>query len=191
MRITAKLAIVLLAFALQGCVGAVIVGGAAVAGKVATDPRSVGGQIDDETLELRVGDALSKDAQLKKEARVLPTAYEGRVLLVGETPTAELAKHAGQIAAGVQGVTAVYNEIRVGKPISFGTISNDTWITTKVRSQLLGSDQVKSSNVKVTTENGEVFLLGLVTEREGKAAADIASRVSGVKHVTTAFTYIK
>ncbi|MGL5266101.1 MAG: division/outer membrane stress-associated lipid-binding lipoprotein, partial [Plesiomonas shigelloides] len=68
MRITAKLAIVLLAFALQGCVGAVIVGGAAVAGKVATDPRSVGGQIDDETLELRVGDALSKDAQLKKEA---------------------------------------------------------------------------------------------------------------------------
>jgi Predicted periplasmic or secreted lipoprotein len=56
---------------------------------------------------------------------------------------------------------------------------------------LLGSDQVKSSNVKVTTENGEVFLLGLVTDREGKAAADIASRVSGVKHVTTAFTYIK
>jgi osmotically-inducible protein OsmY len=50
---------------------------------------------------------------------------------------------------------------------------------------------VKSSNVKVTTENGEVFLLGLVTDREGKAAADIASRVSGVKHVTTAFTYIK
>ena len=69
--------------------------------------------------------------------------------------------------------------------------TSDTWITTKVRSQLLGSDQVKSSNVKVTTENGEVFLLGLVTDREGKAAADIASRVSGVKHVTTAFTYIK
>ncbi|MGS8617115.1 BON domain-containing protein, partial [Salmonella enterica subsp. enterica serovar Infantis] len=52
------------------------------------------------------------------------------------------------------------------------------------------SAQVKSSNVKVTTENGGVFLLGLVTEREGKAAADIASRVSGVKRVTTAFTYI-
>ncbi|MCE4160263.1 BON domain-containing protein, partial [Escherichia coli] len=60
-----------------------------------------------------------------------------------------------------------------------------------VHERLVGSDQVKSSNVKVTTENGEVFLLGLVTDREGKAAADIASRVSGVKHVTTAFTYIK
>ena len=190
MRITAKLAIVLLAFALQGCVGAVIVGGAAVAGKVATDPRSVGGQIDDETLELRVGDALSKDAQLKKEARVLPTAYEGRVLLVGETPTAELAKHAGQIAAGVQGVTAVYNEIRVGKPISFGTISNDTWITTKVRSQLLGSDKVKASNVKVTTENGEVFLIGKLTRAEAEAATNIARNVSGVKRVVKAFDYV-
>ena len=55
----------------------------------------------------------------------------------------------------------------------------------------LTSDLVKSSNVKVTTENGEVFLMGLVTEREAKAAADIASRVSGVKRVTTAFTFIK
>jgi osmotically-inducible protein OsmY len=92
---------------------------------------------------------------------------------------------------GVEGTTEVFNEVRQGQPIGLGTASSDTWITTKVRSQLLGSDQVKSSNVKVTTENGEVFLLGLVTDREGKAAADIASRVSGVKKVTTAFTFIK
>ena len=81
--------------------------------------------------------------------------------------------------------------MRQGQPISLGTSSSDTWITTKVRSQLLASDQVKSSNVKATTENGEVFLMGLVTDREGKAAADIASRVSGVKRVTTAFTFIQ
>ena len=92
---------------------------------------------------------------------------------------------------GVDGATEVYNEIRTGQKVSLGTSSSDTWITTKIRSQLLGSDQVKSSNVKVTTENGEVFLLGLVTQEEAKAAADIASRVSGVKHVTTAFTILK
>ncbi len=111
-------------------------------------------------------------------------------MLVGQSPNSELSARAKQIAMGVEGTTEVYNEIRRSayRP---GTASNDTWITTKVRSQLLTSDQVKSSNVKVTTENGEVFLLGLVTEREGKAAADIASRVSGVKRVTTAFTYIK
>ncbi|SUB14913.1 outer membrane lipoprotein [Pantoea agglomerans] len=92
---------------------------------------------------------------------------------------------------GVDGATEVYNEIRIGQKVTLGTTSSDTWITTKIRSQLLGSDQVKSSNVKVTTENGEVFLLGLVTPQEAQAAADVASRVSGVKHVTTAFTMLK
>ncbi|ELL53746.1 outer membrane lipoprotein [Salmonella enterica subsp. enterica serovar Enteritidis str. SE30663] len=176
---------------LQGCVAAAVVGTAAVGTKAATDPRSVGTQVDDGTLELRVSSALSKDEQIKKETRINVTAYQGKVLLVGQSPNSELSARAKQIAMGVEGTTEVYNEIRQGQPIGLGTASNDTWITTKVRSQLLTSDQVKSSNVKVTTENGEVFLLGLVTEREGKAAADIASRVSGVKRVTTAFTYIK
>ncbi|MGR6783200.1 BON domain-containing protein, partial [Aeromonas veronii] len=91
------------------------------------------------------------------------TAYQGKVLLVGQSPNSELSARAKQIAMGVEGTTEVYNEIRQGQPIGLGTASNDTWITTKVRSQLLTSDQVKSSNVKVTTENGEVFLLGLVS----------------------------
>ncbi|MGL5400112.1 MAG: BON domain-containing protein, partial [Plesiomonas shigelloides] len=74
--------------------------------------------------------------------------------------------------------------------ISFGTISNDTWITTKVRSQLLGSDKVKASNVKVTTENGEVFLIGKLTRAEADAATNIARNVSGVKRVVKVFDYV-
>lgn len=109
---------------------------------------------------------------------------------MGQSPNSELSARAKQIAMGVEGTTEVYNEIR-GVSLSARGPPLTIRITTKVRSQLLTSDQVKSSNVKVTTENGEVFLLGTVTEREGKAAADIASRVSGVKRVTTAFTYIK
>ena len=191
MKALTPLAVLISALLLQGCVGAVVVGSAAVATKTASDPRTVGTQVDDGTLELRVNTALSKDAQIKKEARINVSAYQGKVLLVGQSPNSELSARAKQIAMGVEGTTEVFNEIRQGQPIGLGDASNDTWITTKVRSQLLTSDQVKSTNVKVTTENGEVFLLGLVTEREGKAAADIASRVSGVKHVTTAFTYIK
>lgn len=118
-------------------------------------------------------------------------AWQGKVLLTGQAPSTDLASQAKQIAMGVEGTTEVFNEIRQGQPIGLGTASSDTWITTKVRSQMLGSDQVKSSAVKVTTENGEVFLMGTLTDREGKAAADIASRVSGVKHVTTAFTFIQ
>lgn len=191
MKALSPLAIILSVTLLQGCVAAAVVGTAAVGTKAATDPRSVGTQVDDGTLELRVNNALSKDEQLKKQARVDVTAYQGKVLLTGQSPNPALATRARQIAAGVEGTTEVFNEIRHGKPISLGTASSDTWITTKVRSQLLGSDKVKSSNVKVTTENSEVFLMGLVTPREGRAAADIASRVSGVSRVTTAFTYIK
>ncbi len=190
MKVFSAIAVALTALMLQGCVAAVI-GSAAVATKTATDPRTVGTQVDDGTLELRVSNALSKDQQIKNDAHVVPTAYQGKVLLTGQAPTADLASRAKQIAVGVDGATEVYNEIRTGSKASFGTASSDTWITTKVRSNLLSSDQVKSSNVKVTTENGEVFLLGLVTHEEAKAAADIASRVSGVQHVTTAFTILK
>jgi osmotically-inducible protein OsmY len=191
MKAFSPVAVLISALLLQGCVAAAVVGGAAVGTKAATDPRSVGTQVDDGTLELRVNTALSKDEQIKKEARINVTAYQGKVLLVGQAPNTGLAAQAKQIAMGVEGTTEVFNEIRQGAPISLGTASTDTWITTKVRSQLLTTDQVKSSNVKVTTENGEVFLMGVVTDREGKAAADIASRVSGVKRVTTAFTYIQ
>ena len=178
MKALSTLAVLMSALLLQGCIAAAVVGTAAVGTKAATDPRSVGTQVDDGTLELRVNSALSKDEQIKKEARINVTAYQGKVLLAGQAPNTELASRAKQIAMGVEGTTEVFNEVRQGQPIGLGDASSDTWITTKVRSQLLGSD-------------GEVFLLGLVTEREGKAAADIASRVSGVKHVTTAFTYIK
>ncbi|MEN0613331.1 division/outer membrane stress-associated lipid-binding lipoprotein [Klebsiella indica] len=191
MKALSPLAILLSALLLQGCVAAAVVGAAAVGTKAATDPRTVGTQVDDGTLELRVNNALSKDEQIKKQARINVTAYQGKVLLTGQSPTSALSARAKQIALGVEGAAEVYNEVRQGQPISLGTASSDTWITTKVRSQLLASDLVKSSNVKVTTENGEVFLMGLVTEREGRAAADIASRVSGVSRVTTAFTYIK
>jgi osmotically-inducible protein OsmY len=190
MKLISATAIVLSALMLQGCVAAVI-GSAAVATKTATDPRTVGTQVDDGTLELRVSNALAKDDQIKKEAHIVATAYQGKVLLTGQAPSADVANRAKQIAVGVDGATEVYNEIRTSEKASFGTASSDTWITTKVRSNLLSSDQVKSSNVKVTTENGEVFLLGLVTTAEAKAAADIASRVSGVKHVTTAFTILQ
>ncbi|AAS63952.1 osmotically-inducible protein OsmY [Yersinia pestis] len=176
---------------LQGCVGAVVVGSAAVATKTATDPRTIGTQVDDGTLEARVVNALSKDKEIKSQTRFVVTAYQGKVLLTGQTPSAELSNRAKQIASGVDGVTEVYNEMRLGKPVDLSTASMDTWITTKVRSQLLTSDSVKSSNVKVTTENGEVFLLGLVTQQEAQSAAQIASKVSGVKHVTTAFTIVK
>ncbi|MGG7246782.1 division/outer membrane stress-associated lipid-binding lipoprotein [Escherichia coli] len=176
---------------LQGCVATAVIGTAAVGTSIAADPRSVGTQVDDEVLEMRVSKALSQDKQLREETRINGIAYQGRVLLVGQSPDPALAVHASRIVLGVEGVAEVYNEIRSGAPVSPAITARDVWLTVKVRSQLLVSDRVKSSRVKVVTENREVFLLGLVTEREAGAAADIASRVSGIKRVTTAFNFIR
>lgn len=177
-------------FALQGC-AAVLIGSAGVATKSATDARTVGTQVDDGTLELRVANALATNKEIKTTAHINDTAYQGKVLLTGQAPSQALADTAREIAAKTDGTVEVYNEIRIGSNVSLGTSSSDTWITTKIRSQLLASDQVKSSSIKVTTENGEVFLMGLVTAAEGQAAADLASRVNGVKHVTTVYTFLK
>ena len=174
---------------LQGCVAAVV-GGAAAGAKVATDPRTMGTQIDDETLELKVGHALDKDAQIKSEGRVNAVSYSGRVLLIGQVPNGSVKETATSLAKGVEGVNDVYNELRVGPKITFGQITKDSWITTQIKSKLFVGDNVKATDVKVITENGEVFLLGNVTQSQGDSAAEIASKVTGVQKVVKVFKYL-
>ena len=185
-----KLAILLGAtIFLQGCVAAVI-GGGAVAAKVATDPRTTGTQIDDETLEFKVENAVEKDAQIKAEGRVNAVSYNGRVLLIGQVPNSDVKDTATALAKGVKGVNEVYNEITVSSKISFAQISKDSWLTTQVKSKMFVDGRVKATDVKVISENGEVFLLGNVTQSQANAAADIASKISGVKKVIKVFKYL-
>ncbi|QPB42742.1 division/outer membrane stress-associated lipid-binding lipoprotein [Rodentibacter haemolyticus] len=174
---------------LQGCVAAVL-GGAAAGTKVATDPRTMGTQLDDETLEIKVENAVDKDEQIDSEGRVNAVSYSGRVLLIGQVPNESAKQTATELAKGVEGVTDVYNELRTGAKITIGQITKDSWITTQVKSKMLIDDRVKTTDVKVITENGEVFLLGNVTQSQADAAADIASRISGVQKVVKVFKYL-
>lgn len=174
---------------LQGCMTAAVVGGAAVATKVATDPRTVGRQIDDETLEEKVAYNLNKDDQLKEEARINVVAYSGKVLLIGQTPNESSKEQAKNIAAGVEGVVMVYDEIRIGEKIGMLQATQDSWITTKIKSQLLINASVKSTEVKVITENGEAFLMGNLSSAQADAAAEVARNVNGVTKVVKVITY--
>lgn len=177
------------AVTLQGCVTAAVIGAGAVATKVATDPRTMGTQIDDETLELKVSSAIYRDKQIKEEANVGVVSYAGRVLLIGSVSSEELKNTAESLARGVQGVAEVYNYLYVGKPVTFVQATKDTWITTQVKSRLLVNDASAFSDIKVVTENGVVYMMGLVTEAKGNKAAEIASKVDGVKKVIKAFAY--
>ncbi|WP_409500401.1 division/outer membrane stress-associated lipid-binding lipoprotein [Mannheimia glucosida] len=174
---------------LQGCITTAVVTSAAVATKVATDPRTTGTQVDDEILEEKVAYNINKDEQIKQEARINVVAYNGKVLLIGQAPSMDVVENAKNLAAGAEGVTEIYNEIRQGEKIGFGQITQDSWITTQVKSKLLVNGEVKATEVKVVTENGEVFLMGKVSQNQADAAAEAARNVGGVTKVVKVFSY--
>lgn len=179
------------ALMLQGCITAAVIGaGATATAKVATDPRTAGTQVDDTTLNSRMGMKIKNNGPQFIGARIVSSTYSGDIILTGQASREQIEK-AESLAYEVDGVKKVYNQIRVGQPVSAGTITNDTWITTKVKSQLILNAKTKARNIKVVTENREVFLIGIVTPEDGKAAAQLASKVDGVKKVITLFTYIE
>lgn len=175
---------------LQGCAVAVLSGAASTA-KVSADRRTVGAQWDDKTIEFRATNALADNKPLTAASKISVYSNNGRALLVGQTP-AEIYKHeAAKIVGRVQDVRHVYNELRIGEPVDLTVRSNDTWITSKVKTEMLRTKNFDSAKVKVVTENGEVFLIGLVTRQEGEHAVQIARHVDGVKRVIKAFEYVQ
>ena len=174
---------------LQGCITTAVVTTAAVAGKVATDPRSAGTQVDDEVLEEKVAQNLNNDAQLKTETRINVVVYNGKVLLTGQAPNYTAAETAKNIAAGVEGVKEVVNEVRTGEVIRASQVAIDSWITTTIKSKLLLNGEVKTTEVKVITENGEVFLIGKLSHTQADAATEVARNVRGVSKVVKVITY--
>ena len=174
---------------LQGCITTAVVTTAAVAGKVATDPHSTGTQVDDEILEEKVAQNLNNDAQLKTETRINVVVYNGKVLLIGQAPNYTAAETAKNIAAGVDGVKEVVNEILTGEVIRASQVAIDSWITTTIKSKLLLNGEVKTTEVKVITENGEVFLIGKLSHTQADAATEVARNVRGVSKVVKVITY--
>ena len=176
-----------LALSLQGCVG-LMLGGAAVGGLAATDRRTLGAQADDKTISIKgesripgvVGDPSHIDV----------TSFNRKVLLTGEVRDEAAKDAAEKEAKSIVGVQSVLNELEVGEPSSFSQRSRDAFITSKVKASLLEAKDVFGSAVKVVTERGNVYLMGLATEREANRAAEIAAGVSGVQKVVKAFEYL-
>ena len=153
--------------------------------------RSIGNKIDDQFLEPEVASKVEKShADLAAPtSHVVVTAYNGVILLAGQTPRAELKDKAGQVARSVQGVTKVHNELQVLRPSSLAARSNDAAITAKIKTQMLFDSEVSSARIKVVTENGIVYLMGLVTRAEGASATRVVQNASGVQKIVKLFQY--
>ncbi len=187
MRKLMILAVVLLLPALGGCAAA-IVGGAAAGAAMATDRRTAGIYTEDENIEWKISLAIRQ--KLGDKVHVNVTSYNRIVLLTGEAPNEQLRQEVEKIARGVENVRELRNEIAIDTPTSIGTWSDDSYLTTKVKYAMLGNPDFSANNVKVVSENGVVYLMGLVTRKEADAAAQAASTTSGVKKVVKVFEYI-
>jgi osmotically-inducible protein OsmY len=179
------LAVLTLAGTLAGC-APLIVGGAAVSTVLmASDRRSSGAQIDDETIQLRAAVRLTE--QLGDQVHINITSYNRQVLLTGEVPTADAKQKAEQIVGTVDNVRGIVDEIAVMAPTTLPQRSGDVLITGKVRASLVDAQDLEANAFKVVTERGTVFLMGRVTQREADRATSIARQIGGVQRVVRMF----
>jgi len=166
-----------------------VVGAAVTTVDVIHSRRSPGAYIDDGAIELKVREFLIRDQELRKNAHVSVTSMNGIVLLSGEAPTVELRNKVGAKAKNVQSVRQIVNEIRIAGKTAFFSRANDTWLTSKVKTRLFQRTKLDATRVKVVSEYGNVYLMGLVTRAEAKAATHVVRGVNGVVRVVKVFEY--
>jgi osmotically-inducible protein OsmY len=173
---------------LQGCAPLVVGGAVAGGAMVAVDRRQPDIMATDERIEIQ---ATSRITDIfKDKGHINVTSYNKEVLLTGEAATEALKQDAEKAAATVPEVKGVVNDLQIGPPSSLGQRSNDTYITSVVKSRFVTAQKFNPIHVKVVTESGTVYLMGLVTRREADDATQIARTTSGVKRVVRVFEYI-
>lgn len=182
-----SLVILFAALSMSGCAG-LFIAGAATTANIVTDTRTTKEIWQDNNIEFEVA-AIGNKAPFKGKARVVASSYNGTVVLMGQAPTRELINEFERRARAVSGVKNIHNQIRQKEPLSVTQISNDSWITTKVKSALLTDSELNGIKVKVITEDSDVFLFGYVTPQQSDRATEIARNISGVKQVIKGFQY--
>lgn len=173
---------------LQGCAPLVVGGAAAGGAMMANDRRTVGTITEDQGIELKVSSRINE--RYRDTSHVNVTSYNRTVLLTGEVPDAAAKAGVERIARSVENVREVHNETIVAGVTSYTARSNDALITSKVKGRFLDSNRLNPLHVKVVTENGVVYLMGMVRKQEAADATDIARTTSGVQKVVRLFEYI-
>lgn len=169
-----------------GAVGAVAATGAAVG----TDPRSSSNLVDDNKIQLKLAAKYGNEDDFPK-SNIYVDVYNKKVLLTGQVKSAEQKSYAENVARGYPGVTQVYNYLEHRLPSSIQSRSQDSMITTQVKTALLTTEGIPSNNIKVETTNGVVYLMGMLKYAQAESAANVSAKVSGVEKVVTLFEYSK
>lgn len=186
---SAKLmAAILLSMQLAACVP-VIAGGAVAGGVMASDRRTSGIYIEDQAIELKAKKMIIDNIGAAN-INVSVTSFNLNVLLTGEAISETIREKAERAALSVENVKSVTNELAISEKSGLGTSASDTYITSKVKANMVKENRFPSNYVKVVTENSIVYLMGMVTREEAEDAVDIARGISGVEKVVKVFEYI-
>jgi osmotically-inducible protein OsmY len=171
-----------------GC-APLLIGGAMMGGvSVATDRRTSGAQLEDETIEVKAASRVRE--QLGERVHVNVNSYNRTVLITGEANSEESKARLDGVVGGVENVKNVLNEVDVMAASSLGSRTNDTVIAGKVKAKLIDARDLHSNAFYVVVERSQVYLMGRVTEREANRATEISRQISGVKKVVRAFEII-
>ncbi len=181
------LLVISISFILTSCVAVVIAG--AAAGMIVYDKRSLSMIERDTRIFHLLNTSIARDPEFR-DSRIVISSFNRVVLLAGQTPSASLRVKAEKIARNTPDVYRVYNEMKVDEPIPYSQRTKDTWITGQVRSLMLTKKGLESGSVRIVTENGVVYLIGIATHQQADLAVDVARRVEGVKKVVKIFRYI-
>ncbi len=186
MRIPLICLTLLCAATLQGCFPLAATGLAASALMI-DDRRTTGTYIEDENIEWK---SLARTREKFRDVHISTTSYNLNVLLTGQAPTEAVKNEIADVVRTIPSVKNITNEIAVSGNVSLAARGNDALVTSNVKARLLGNGKVSPNHVKVVTENGVVYLMGIVTQQEGDAAAEVARTTSGVARVIKVFEYI-
>ncbi len=173
---------------LTGCIAAVVAG--AATGLVVYDRRSMVMMERDARIFHVVHTAIVTDPRFQ-DSHIVVTVFNQAVLLVGQTPIASLRVVAEKIAQGTPHVRRVYNQITIDQPRLLTERSKDTLITAEVRTKLLAKRGLESGSIRVVTESGVVYLMGVATIDQANLAVSVARQINGVRRVVKVFQYVR
>jgi osmotically-inducible protein OsmY len=152
--------------------------------------RTIAQVIEDDNIETKATVNIHAANEAYHDAHIVVVSYNGYVLIAGQINSEKLKARATEVVRKIHGVRRIYNELEIASPSSGMTRTSDTWITAKVKSWLLGSSEIEGSRVKVVTEDGVVYLMGLATRAEAKRISDKAAGISGVQRVVRLFEIV-
>lgn len=173
---------------LQGC-AATIVTGALAGVAVASDKRTTGTVIDDQAIELKASYAIRNNKEIYDQSHINVTSYNGLVLITGETPTTTLKQQVEAEINKIPKVRHIFNELIIAAPSALPSRSSDTWITSKIKAKLAAKEGINPLNIKVVTEHGIVYLMGIISNAEADQAILVVTHSAGVQRVVKLFEY--